>query len=305
MNPLSEEQGGRTRVISNWVLSILFMISGAAALIYQVSWGRAFTPIFGGTTRSAAAVVAVVFLGMALGNWLGGQWASTRVISLRRYAWSEFWIAAGALLVMGWLLLYHWAYPALYSWGLQVPATIPVVQILLGLLALGPPSVAMGATLPLMARAVADHVGTAGSRVGAAYALNTLGATMGAALAGFVLPDWLGTRGSLMLAMVLNIGVGVAAWRIALRGSYSEVDPGPLPSPTTVSPSSPEPGSIRAGQFAAALSGLSTLALEVFFHSDAGQSDGWFRLQFCLDSLRISRLSCAGSGLVCGGGRSR
>jgi len=275
------------------------MISGAAALIYQVAWGRAFTPIFGGTTRSAAAIVSVVFLGMALGNWLGGRWALTRAVSLRRYAWAEFLIAVGALLVMGWLSLYQWGYPALYSWGVELPATIPAVQIVLGLVALGPPSVAMGATLPLMARAVTDNLGRAGSRVGAAYALNTLGATVGAALAGFVLPDLLGTRGSLALAMSLNIGVGVVAWRIALRGFSSDADPGPVASSVSGSRPNHEPGSIRAGQIAAALSGLTTLALEVFFiRMLVNQTDGSsfsFALILCifLISLALGAALCA------------
>ena len=194
MSPPSAELGrSALSGYRGWVLFVLFALSGAAALIYQVAWARAFTPVFGGTTRAAAVVVSAFFLGMAAGNWLGGSRARSRVDSLRLYALAECVIALGSLGVLGWLALYRAGYPIFYTWGVDRPGVVSLAQLLLALIALGPPSLAMGATLPLMARAVTDRMGQVGLRVGGAYALNTLGATAGAGLAGFVLPELLGT----------------------------------------------------------------------------------------------------------------
>ena len=294
MSPLSEEQGGET--IGSWTLSVLFLVSGAAALIYQVAWGRAFLPVFGGTTRSAAAVVSAFFLGMALGNWLGGRMASTRMVSLRRYALAEIAIALGALLVLVWLELYRWAYPFLYDGGRALPGLMPAVQVGLGILALGPPSIAIGATLPLMARSVTEALGRVGSRVGLAYALNTLGATLGAALAGFLLLNHLGTRGTIVLAAVLNVGVGAVAWSISRRGLPTVSPPDVVEPPLS---RDGESGSRWALGLAAILSGFTTLALEVFFvRMLVNQTDGSsfsFALILCvfLVSLAVGAALCA------------
>ena len=296
MTSSPEEQGEASEALGSGRLSALFWVSGAAALIYQVAWGRAFAPVFGGTTRSAAAVVSAFFLGMALGNWLGGRWASTRAVSLRRYALAELAIALGALAVLVWLALYRWAYPALYAWGVSLPGTLPAVQVGLGVLALGPPSVAIGATLPLMARAVTGSWGQAGSRVGLAYALNTFGATVGAGLAGFYLLDRLGTRGSIVLAVVLNLAVGLAAWQISRSASSSGVPP---EGGEAVSPGAGEVRAPWAGRTAAAISGLATLALEVFLiRTLVNQTDGSsfsFALILCvfLVSLALGAALCA------------
>ncbi|MFP6638843.1 MAG: fused MFS/spermidine synthase, partial [Myxococcota bacterium] len=287
-----------------WPLWGLFMLSGAAGLIHQVVWGRAFTPIVGGTTRAAAVVVSAFFLGMALGNWLGGRWARDRAESLRRYALTEGLIAAGSLAVLGWLVFYRAIYPALYAWGVEHPVVLPVAQGGLALLAMGPPSVAIGVTLPLMSRVVTDRLGRAGLRVGGAYAINTLGATAGALLAGFFLLGELGIRGSIMLAAGLNAVVAAAAWGLFRMGSLQREPSGSL-APTEPRPlehdsrSLTVPPSRWAAASAAALSGLATLALEVFFvRLLVNRTDGSthsFALILCvfLVSLALGAACCA------------
>ncbi len=286
--------------LRSWLLSILFMLSGAAALIYQVAWGRAFTPIFGGTTRSASAVVSVVFLGMALGYWLGGKLSGTRADSLRRYAVVEFLIPVGALLTVGWLLLYRLAYPLFYESMATAPAALLLGQVVLAVLALGPPSVAMGLTLPLMAQAVTETLERAGYRVSSAYALNTLGATVGAGLAGFFLLEWAGTRGTIGIAALVNVFVGLVAWRLyrsAGPEGFGEEE-GALSVPSEeINGFEPAPDRSGAITVVAVLSGFSTLALEVFFvrllvnHTDG--SNYSFAMILCLFLMSLA----LGSGL--------
>ena len=57
-----------------------------------------------------------------------------------------------------------------------------------------PPTICMGATLPLLARFLTDRAEEVGTQVGRLYGANTLGAVLGTAAAGFWLLPVLGLR---------------------------------------------------------------------------------------------------------------
>jgi spermidine synthase len=248
-----------------WPLYLLFLLSGGAALVYQVMWARSFGLIFGSTTRAASVVLAAFFLGMAIGNLLGSRWAVTRSRSLRVYGLVEFAIAVGAVLVICWLQLFHSAYPALYRFAIGQPHVLVWIQLGLALFAMAPPCIAMGATLPLMSRAVLFDRSHVGRRLGWVYALNTIGGTVGVLASGFLMPVTFGVRNSMLLAAALNVLVAAGALLLARRWSG-----GPLESATAECSSAPrhrvgaEPVS-RLLWFAAIVSGLATIALEVLY----------------------------------------
>src|SRR6185436_3562680 len=74
---------------SHLVLYALFLLSGVAALVYEVLWMRSFSLIFGSTTRAAAAVLGAFFAGLAVGSALGARLAGGRATALRRYGFAE------------------------------------------------------------------------------------------------------------------------------------------------------------------------------------------------------------------------
>ncbi len=160
-------------VVELWCLSGLFFCSGLAALIYQVMWTRSFGLIFGSTSRAAAVVLASFFLGMAGGNWIGGRFSRDRRRALGLYALAELAIAIGGPLVLLWLALYRGQYPSLYRAEWFTGGTATLLQLILAFLAMAPPCVAMGATLPLIARASVSGSDGLGRRVGGIYAFNT------------------------------------------------------------------------------------------------------------------------------------
>jgi spermidine synthase len=243
-----------------WTLYGIFFVSGCAGLVYQVMWTRSFGLVFGSSTRAAAVVLAAFFLGMAIGNWAGGRFAEgTRAAALRRYAWLELAIAGAALAVLAWLALYHGVYPRLYRATFESPGALSALQLALAVLALGPPCVAMGATLPLMSRAVVASEAHVGRRLGFVYALNTFGGVAGVLLSGFWLPVAIGVRGSLFVAAALN-GLAAAAAFAAARGLAD------APAAERALAAAPAPaGPARWLTLVAAVSGFGTLALEVLF----------------------------------------
>jgi spermidine synthase len=89
---------------------LLFFLSGASGLIYQVIWVREFGNVFGNTIYSASLVVAVFMLGLGVGSWVLGGWSDRRYVSephvlLRTYGRIELLIALLGLGVS--LLLPH------------------------------------------------------------------------------------------------------------------------------------------------------------------------------------------------------
>lgn len=256
-----------TRSLAVWPLYTLFFASGFAALVYQVMWARGFGLVFGSTARAAAVVVAAFFLGMAVGNLLGARWARRRASALLLYAVAELAIAAGALLVLFWVDLYRAQYPVLYQSRFGHAGALTVLQVSMAFAALAVPCVAMGATLPLMSRALVRSAGHMGRRVAGAYALNTAGATVGALLSGFALPIWMGVRNTVYLAAAVNLSVAVGAfvlwisWRSRVLETGVSEAPAPVPAQTAAA--SPPHGAALA--FVAAASGFATLALEVLY----------------------------------------
>lgn len=246
---------------SPWALYVVFFVSGCAGLVYEVMWTRSFGLVLGSSTRAASLVLATFFLGMAVGNWAGARIAgTTRAGALRSYAWIELAVAAAALLVLGWLALYHAVYPALYRATFESPGALSAVQLGLAALALGPPCIGMGATLPLMSRAVVESEAHLGRRLGFVYALNTFGGVAGVLLSGFWLPIAVGVRGGMFVAAALNVVAALAAlW--AARG----LAPAAPPRATSPAAAAPLRGAVLPLALVATASGLGTLALEVLF----------------------------------------
>ncbi|HEC03045.1 MAG TPA: hypothetical protein ENI81_05855, partial [Phycisphaerales bacterium] len=64
----------------------LFLTSGAAGLIYEVTWTRAFGAVFGNTIFAVSTVLTAFMLGLALGSWLLGRVADRSSRPLLLYA---------------------------------------------------------------------------------------------------------------------------------------------------------------------------------------------------------------------------
>ena len=76
---------------------LVFAVSGAAALIYQIIWARWLGLTFGNTTISAAIVLGAFMAGLALGSRFVG-WRLRRIADpMRLYAFIELGIGLYAV----------------------------------------------------------------------------------------------------------------------------------------------------------------------------------------------------------------
>ncbi|MEK7765150.1 MAG: fused MFS/spermidine synthase [bacterium] len=189
------------------LLAALLAASGFCALGYELLWTR-WAGLALGTFGLATVVVTATFMaGLALGNWAFGAAAARRS-------------PAGAVRLYGRLEA------GLALLAAASPFVLPRAQSTwLCALALLPPTVLMGGTLPAAVQALSIS-GTAG--LARAYAFNTLGAAAGPVIAAFALLPVLGLTGTLRAVLVLNVSVAAAAFLLARR--FSSTAPEPLPA---------------------------------------------------------------------------
>src|SRR2546430_7511275 len=188
----------------------LFFLSGACALAHELAWQRLLHLVFGVSTLATAAVLAAYMGGLVLGGLLFGRLADRTPRPMRLYVLVEAGLGLAALLVPpGFALLACW-YTPLYASLQPGPWAGTCLRFALAFLILGPPATLVGATLPLMSRLACGR-GGALPAFSLLYAINTLGAVVGAALTGFVLLHHLGLQETIWLAASVNLVVASAA----------------------------------------------------------------------------------------------
>ncbi|MBX2798960.1 MAG: fused MFS/spermidine synthase [Myxococcales bacterium] len=194
---------------------LLFFVSGATSLVYQTVWARELHLVVGTSSSAISTVLAAFMAGLGIGGALAARVADRVARPLRAYGILEVGIGLYALafpsLVSGLAMpLYLWVHRAFEPGPLVFGA---VQACLVGVLLL-PPTAAMGATLPLLARLAVERLGSAGKRIGQLYAINTAGAVVGTALAGLVLlPVW-GLLATTLITAAGNLLLGAVAWVI-------------------------------------------------------------------------------------------
>ena len=246
------------------LILLLFFVSGACGLLYQVVWARKLVLLFGTTAYAVSTVLSIFFLGLGFGSLYGGRLADRTPRPLLLYGVFEMVIGLWALF----FIVAIGRGESAVVWVLRAGAFSRHAGIALrALLALGfllVPVLLMGATLPLLAKAVSTDPRVRGLRIGALYSLNTFGAVAGCALAGFMILPRLGYTRSTLVGAAGNCAVGLLAMAYAHRRAV----PQPA-SPPLTDHASGEPFAVR---FANALvlvcfgvSGFCALALEVLW----------------------------------------
>ena len=201
-----------------WFL-LVYAASGAAALVYEVASARRPSTLYLGHGVAAASTVLAAFMGgLAVGAAVAGP-ASDRLArqtAMRCYAGLELAIAGLAVLVPVALALTSPWLSRAYADGSGGPA-FPLLRLAICVVLVAVPAVAMGATFPVVARWYVPDAAAATKDAGALYAANTVGAALGALMAGFVLLPTYGLRLTTWTGVALNLLVAAAAWRLARR----------------------------------------------------------------------------------------
>jgi spermidine synthase len=181
------------------LLWLCFTLSGAAALALEVLWVRSASLVAGATATTAATVLASYFAGLGLGAAFARRGAPHPV---RRYAALELTAASLGLISYG---IFSVSAGQLGQGLFEAGGWL--ARTLLVSLAVLPATVALGATLPTLAPALAIP-SDIGWRAGLLYSLNTLGGVGGIAAMGFGLPAAIGVRASYFVAAATSAVAG-------------------------------------------------------------------------------------------------
>ncbi len=260
-------------------LLALFLVSGAASLIYQVLWTRQLTLVVGSSTFAVSAVVTAFMTGLALGaRYFGGR-ADRTPRPLRLYAGLELGIAACALALPLVIRGFAAANPALHEWAAGRAWALPAARLAFSFGVLLIPCTLMGGTLPVLMRFVARAPDQFGRDFGLFYGMNTLGAVTGCVLTGFWFLGSFGLAATNGIAIGANLLLAAAFWW--LDGKRAEPERGEsagaqgstggaeqagreLPRPES-GPDSGFDARERIVVAVAVLSGFTLLALEVLW----------------------------------------
>ncbi|WP_143895539.1 fused MFS/spermidine synthase [Tepidimonas sediminis] len=195
------------------VISFCFLISGTCALIYQIAWQRILFASFGADLESMTVIIAAFMLGLG-GGALAGGWLADRYPS---HTLAFFALTEGGVGAFGCISpdLLRWAGDMTIHAPLSIIASVNFALVLF-------PTLLMGATLPILVADLARRWTNIGKATGTLYASNTLGATFGALLLGYILFEWVTLDAAIYLAAIGNLSV--AAGVFALLFKYTKRD---------------------------------------------------------------------------------
>jgi spermidine synthase/MFS family permease len=252
----------------NRIIFAAFLVSGVAGLMHEVVWAKLLVQLIGATAYAQAVVLAVFMGGLALGSVLFGRRSDHNERPLRTYVILEVLIGGYCLLLPLLVQLAGMGYVSLATQFFESPGIKIVLRFGLVILLVLFPAVLMGGTLPILARRLISRVDQTQRQVANLYALNSLGAVLGAGLAGFVTLPFFGIYPSLAAASLLNFAAGGLLWGPARR----ETPPSPEKAVKKEKPEKPNRGTpvYQRSQYvvalvALALSGFAAMGYEVLF----------------------------------------
>ena len=206
---------------SRWPVLAIFVLSGAAGLIYEIVWSRQLVLVFGNTTQAVSAILAGFFGGMAIGSAVGGRIADRVRAPLRLYGIIELVLVVVVVATPFTFRIVTALYGEVAVALEGAPQLLAFIRLALALVALAPATVLMGATLPTLTRHLTSDAHLSQS-FGRLYAANTIGAIIGTLAAGLILVELLGLTGALLVGAACSAVAGVVALALA-RGAAAVV----------------------------------------------------------------------------------
>jgi spermidine synthase len=200
---------------------LIFFLSGAAALMYEVVWVRSLSLIFGGTHLAVTSVLSVFMGGLALGSFLIGKRVDAVKNPLRLYGLLEIGIALSAVIFIFLMKIYPAIYIVLVQGKENAGLYLIFIRVLFALTVLIWPTTLMGGTLPLLTRFVSSRPEKLGGQLSFLYGFNTLGAVVGTAAAGFWLLRFYSVSTTLYIAILINSLIGILSIVIAPKASIA------------------------------------------------------------------------------------
>ena len=200
----------------------VFALSNMAALIYQISWTKSLSYVFGTSVYAVGTVLACFMAGLALGSFVLGKKADRSPNPLRLFAYVEIALGVFALFLIPVFAFLPQPYASLH----RLFEGSPILNLLLFALSfqvLIIPASLIGGTFPIMNRIYAS-INTVGKDVGVVYSADTIFAAIGALLAGFVLLPMAGISRTIAIAAGINMLSGIYLYKKSGETGTAQVE---------------------------------------------------------------------------------
>lgn len=203
---------------------IISLITGLASFIYEISWIRMLSMVFGSSTDAFEIMLATFILGLALGALL----IKSKIDKLQNpiYTLGIIQVVMGVLAVLT-IPLYN----ELFDYMVVIKKTLThtdsgyvfynASNLALSMLVMLPATICAGTTLPLITHIlIKKH--RAESAVGMVYSFNTVGAIIGVLVTVQLLMPSFGVKSALLVGAALDVVVGaVLVFRFSRRQTMS------------------------------------------------------------------------------------
>ncbi|MFN8603306.1 MAG: fused MFS/spermidine synthase [Candidatus Binatia bacterium] len=205
---------------------VLTLLTGVSGLVYEVAWQRWLATLLGSHSEATAAVLGIYLGGLSVGYALFGRLTSSLVRrAAERGEHPPLTLAYGV--VEASIGVWAFLFPTLFglaqslSFALHLPSPglAFAVDVLLAAFLIGPPTVLMGGTIPMLTQALSRSLADATRLHALVYAFNTAGAFLGALAAAFWLVPALGLVGVLRAMGAINLFAGASFVVLGLTSS--------------------------------------------------------------------------------------
>jgi spermidine synthase len=204
---------------------LLTVLTGFTGLVYEVAWQKYLATLLGSHSEATAAVLGIFLGGLSVGYWLFGV-LTDRIVTVAAARGRPPRLLLVYGLVESAIGLYALLFPWIFEFIRALSYAIPhgpgglgfAIDVGLSILLIGPPTVMMGGTIPILTQALARSLEDATRFHAFVYAFNTAGAFLGALAAGFVLVPWLGLEGVSRSMGLINLLAGGIFVALGVRG---------------------------------------------------------------------------------------
>ncbi|HEY9421974.1 MAG TPA: fused MFS/spermidine synthase, partial [Thermoanaerobaculia bacterium] len=259
------------------------------SLACQVIWLRKIAYLFGSTATVFSTVISIFLLGLALGALAAGRIADRSPRPWRLLGWLQVLLGAWCVLSLPIFETGRNVFLAIFP-GDLAPFPTALAKLFVVLVCMIVPTLAIGAVFPLAVRIYGRDLGHLGRDLSLVYGLDTLGAAVGALLAGFFLVPQLGLSASTWALGIAAAALGLLI--LARKGEASQ--PGRKERQAEAAPeTAPASGPpVRLGLILATffLSGGAALLLET----------GWNRFFSLLNGTNVYSTSSVLAGFLTG-----
>ncbi|MDY6905018.1 MAG: hypothetical protein SWH61_10055 [Thermodesulfobacteriota bacterium] len=199
-------------------LLVLFFISGAIGLGYQVLWSKVLLKTIGISAYSYAIVLACFMAGLAIGGRVLGPLADKTRNPLRLFGFYEALIGLYALFFIpladiAYNFYYHHVTYTPFNAG-ETSAIIYKLGVSAVLLLI--PTFFMGGTLPALVRHCCPSYSVAGKKSATLYGINAAGAVTGILGCAFLIIPFMGIQGTFFLLAIGNLFVALGAFILSV-----------------------------------------------------------------------------------------